>query len=495
MRAHTPQSAWKARQAHLAALASRIGIRADAEDPIIVQYRTRQEDLVSRSDAILAQADTEGRELTTEERTTVRDNASEVERLEGEIELRMTQARQAARLREPQQRQAPTNGAEPLQNAAQSQGGDGQHQTHVQTTHLSTAATRAAQRGNGGFNSLGHFAQAVRMAVQQPGSMDGRLRAAAASTYGTESVGADGGFAVPGDFRTEIWKQVMAEDSLFSMCDAVPTSSNKVSVPTDETTPWSTSGVRVYTRQEAAAMTQSKPSLKEVDVKLNELYAFVPMTDELLEDAPMMSTYLSTKAGEAITYALNNYIINGTGVGQPLGILNSGCLVTLTKEGSQTATTIHAENIAKMWARMPARVRNRAVWLTNQDCEPQLMKLGFPVVTAAGSATGGMPLFVPPGGLSAAPYATLLGRPVIATEACAALGTKGDIILAYLGGYFAPYKAGGVKSDVSIHLYFDQGITSFRWTLRVGGQPWLSAAIARANGSNTLSHFVCVETR
>lgn len=495
MRAFNPQTAWKARLELLASLAARVGIRADAEDPVIVGYRTRQEDLIGKSDAIIAQADTEGRELTTDERNTVRENSAEVERLEGEIELRMTQQRQAARLREPQPRQTAAGGAEPLQAAAP-QGGEGQPQpTHVQTTHLSTAATRAAQRGNGGFNSLGHFAQAVRMAITNPANMDGRLRAAAATTYGVESVGADGGFAVPGDYRTDIWRQVMAEDSLFSRCDAVPTASNKVSVPTDETTPWSTSGVRVYTRNEAAAMTQSKPNLKEVDVKLNEIYAFVPMTDELLEDAPMMSSFLSTKAGEAITYALNNYIINGTGVGQPLGILNSGCLVTLTKEGSQTATTIHADNIAKMWARMPARVRGQAVWLTNQDCEPQLMKLGFPVVTAAGTATGGMPLFVPPGGLSASPYATLLGRPVIATEACAALGTKGDIILAYMGGYFAPYKAGGVKSDVSMHLYFDQGITSFRWTLRVGGQPWLSAPIARANGSNTLSHFVCVETR
>jgi len=46
-----------------------------------------------------------------------------------------------------------------------------------------------------------------------------------------------------------------------------------------------------------------------------------------------------------------------------------------------------------------------------------------------------------------------------------------------------------------MHLYFDQGVTSFRWTLRLGGQPWLSAPIARKNGSNTLSPFVALATR
>jgi hypothetical protein len=47
-----------------------------------------------------------------------------------------------------------------------------------------------------------------------------------------------------------------------------------------------------------------------------------------------------------------------------------------------------------------------------------------------------------------------------------------------------------LKTDYSIHLWFDQAINAFRFILRMNGQPWLSAAIARKNGSNTLSHFV-----
>ncbi|WP_349745381.1 phage major capsid protein, partial [Roseateles cavernae] len=105
--------------------------------------------------------------------------------------------------------------------------------------------------------------------------------------------------------------------------------------------------------------------------------------------------------------------MNGSGVGQMLGILNSPALITVAAEGSQTADTIHADNIIKMWTRMPASARRRAVWLCNQDAEGQLMQLGSVVKTAAGTAVGGMPSYLPPGGLSASPYGTLLGRPVV----------------------------------------------------------------------------------
>jgi HK97 family phage major capsid protein len=291
---------------------------------------------------------------------------------------------------------------------------------------------------------------------------------------------------------------VMGEESLWSRCDSSPTSSNSVTVPADETTPWGTSGVRVYSRAEAAAMTQSKLSLKEVNVKLNQIYAFVPVTDELLDDAPMLANHLTTKAGEAINFKVSDYIVNGTGVGQPLGILNAACTVSQAAVGSQTADTIHSDNIVSMWGRMPGVVRNRAVWLCNQDIETLLMKLSMPAYQATSTTpVGGSAVFLPPGGLNGSPYSTLLGRPIIVSEACSKIGDVGDIILAYLPGYFLPYASAGIKSDMSMHLFFDQGLSCFRWTLRIGGQPWLASAISRRDSNNTLtlSHFVTLAAR
>lgn len=212
----------------------------------------------------------------------------------------------------------------------------------------------------------------------------------------------------------------------------------------------------------------------------------------------MLSRFLSAKAGEKMTFKINDEIVNGTGSqGQMLGVLTSPCLVTVSKESGQAADTLVSANVLKMYARMPDMVRRRAVWLINQDIEPQLLSINLEFRSGAGAGiAAGVSGLVPDGGLRYDPTnGTLMGRPIIATEACQTIGDKGDIILAYLPGYFAPYKAGGVKEAMSMHLWFDQGVTAYRWSFRVGGQPWLSAPIGRAKGSNTLSHFVTLEAR
>jgi HK97 family phage major capsid protein len=208
-----------------------------------------------------------------------------------------------------------------------------------------------------------------------------------------------------------------------------------------------------------------------------------------------MGGYVTRKAGEKFAFKLTDAIVNGNGVGQPLGILNAPCTVQVSKETSQTAGTFHADNAVKMMARMPASSFGRAVWLVNQDVVPDILRLGFVVKSASGTAVGGGALYLPPSGLpNSSPYGSLLGRPIIVTEACQTVGTVGDVLLADLSQYLALVK-GGLKTDTSIHLWFDQNITAFRFVMRMNGQPWLSAPIARKNGSNTLSHFVRLETR
>jgi HK97 family phage major capsid protein len=327
--------------------------------------------------------------------------------------------------------------------------------------------------------------------------MDPRLENAALSTYGNEGTGADGGFAVPPDWRAEIMKQVEGEDGLMQYVDQQPVTGNGITYPVDEATPWGTSGIQAYWDGEAATMTQKKPVLKDLTVKLHRLTALVPVTDELLEDAPAMGSYVAGKSGEVITFKVNDAIINGTGVGMPLGLMNAPCKVAVSAEGSQTAGTVHSLNVTKMAARMLARSFKRSVWLINQDVWPQIMKLGVVVTSADSTTVGGAGgLWLPPNGLAnSGPFGTLLGRPIVVTEACAALGTSGDIILWDPQGYLMAVKTGGLKSDVSIHLWFDQNTTAFRFVLRANGQPWLSAAIARKSGSNTLSTVVALAAR
>ncbi len=429
----------------------------------------RKTKALAAANAITSQAEKDGnRDLTAEERTETDTILASINTLNGDIE----------RQRQLDTAEASLAGVEVTDVAS--------------VTSAVPAVLKDPKRG---FASLGEFSLEVRRAAAQNGSISDRLRAAAPSAYGAEGVGADGGFAVPPEFRDQIMAIVQGEDELLPRTDQIIAARNSLTIPVDETTPWGTSGITAAWLEEAAQKTPTKPALKQVNVRLNKLAALVPMTDELLEDASALASYLPKKAAEKIAFAVNLAIVQGTGAGQPLGILNSPALVSVAKVGSQVADTIVAQNISSMWSRMYAPYRRKAVWLANQDIEPQLdflMKVGKLDTGAADTGWGvSVPMYNP----DAPNGPTLKGRPIVFTQAAETLGDKGDLILADLSQYLSLVKGGGVKSDVSIHLWFDYDITAYRFVLRVGGRPWLSAPIAARDGSATYSSFVTLDER
>lgn len=383
---------------------------------------------------------------------------------------------------------------------ASSPRGDRTHGEHATRAQRNASASRRPsvpaqprdhrRDGLGGFASSGEYLAAVMAASARGGPTDPRLIANAPTSFGQEAVGTDGGFAVPPDFRATIVSKVMGEDSLLKLSDTWTTESNSITVPVDQTTPWQSSGgIQAYWESEGGQKTQSKPQLGSITVKANKIISLVPLTDELLEDAVSMGNYVNRKAPEKIDFKVTDAIINGTGVGQPLGILASAGLVTIDAESGQAADTVIYANIANAWARMAPRARRNAIWLMNSDAEAQLQFMAFPV--ASGTS---VPVYLPPGGLSGSPYSTLYGRPIIVSEAMPALGNAGDVILADMKQYMSLVKASGLRQDVSIHLFFDYDITAFRFVLRVGGQPWWNAPITRANGP-THGFFVALGAR
>jgi HK97 family phage major capsid protein len=140
---------------------------------------------------------------------------------------------------------------------------------------------------------------------------------------------------------------------------------------------------------------------------------------------------------------------------------------------------------------MFATSRQNAVWLINQNIEPQLFTMSLSV------GTGGIPIYMPAGGLSGQPYGTLFGRPVMAIEQAATLGDIGDIIFADLTNGYILAEKGGIKSDMSIHVRFVYDESVFRFTMRVDGQPVRASALTPFKGGAnfTQSHFIALEAR
>jgi HK97 family phage major capsid protein len=226
-----------------------------------------------------------------------------------------------------------------------------------------------------------------------------------------------------------------------------------------------------------------------MELKLKKLIGMCYATDELLEDTAALGSFIGEAFAEEFAFKIDDALINGTGVGQPLGIMTSPCLVTVAKEGGQPAATLLYQNIVKMWSRMWAKSRTNAVWFINQDIEPQLHTMSLPVGVA------GAPVYLPAGGASVAPYATLYGRPVMPVEQCQTLGTTGDIILADYSQYLMIDKGANIKQDVSIHVKFVYDETAFRFVYRCDGQPLWNSVLTPKNGTTTVSPFVVLATR
>jgi HK97 family phage major capsid protein len=460
-------------------------------DAIIEAHRARQNEIMNTSNTILATADADNhRDLTVEERQQVDALGVEFDTLEEDIKRREGIAARNALLTTPRPRQTEADPADPADPAADP--GQRQQNNGQRANPRSPAQPRVTAGGNGGFRNLGDFANAVRNASMRGGDLDPRLRNASPSTYGNEGAGADGGFGVPPDYRTEILTPVFNEESLIGLTDRLQSSSNTLTIPKDETTPWQTTGgIQAYWTAEAGTKTQSKPSLGESTIKLHTLAVLVPVTEELLEDAPAMGAYLNRKAPEKIDFKVSDAIIRGTGAGMPLGILNSPALVTVAAEGGQSADTVVLNNILKMWGRMPVGSRRTAVWIMHPDAEAVL----------PGLTLSNMPVYLPPGGISGNMYGMLFGRPVIPHQTAETIGDVGDIMLVDFKQYLTVTKTGGgrdsngIKQDVSIHLWFDQDMVAFRFTLRVAGIPWWSSSITQRDGSNAQSPYVTLAAR
>lgn len=336
-----------------------------------------------------------------------------------------------------------------------------------------------------GFKSMGEFAFHVRNAALGNGRLDPRLKAAA-TTYGNEAAGPDGGFAVPPQFAQTIAALALEEQSLLALADNMPVSGNSMSFPKDESTPWGSTGVIATWDGEGDTANQRKPVLGLDTLRLKKLRVLVPASDELLADSVAMTAHLTRKMGEAVLWKSNDAIINGTGAGMPLGILNAGSLIAQAKETSQTADTIVAGNIAKMYGRCIQGAGANLVWLMNPDAFQQIVQL---------SVNAGVNWMGPNAGLQGAPNGTLMGRPIILTDACDTVGDQGDIILANMAGYRAITKAGGEEFSESMHLWFDQDVTAFKLVFRMDGQPALTAAVTPPNSAITRSHFVALAAR
>lgn len=315
----------------------------------------------------------------------------------------------------------------------------------------------------------------------------GRLRNAFSS-----NVPSEGGFLIPETLRSEILRLSLETSLVRPRARVIPMETLRVPFPAIDSTSNASSvygGIQAYWTEEGAGLTATSASFSNVVLDAKKLTTYCEVPNELIADSiGSFEALMDEIFPEAMGFYEDYAFMQGSGVGEPLGIFNAGnkALVATAAETGQASATIVWENIVKMFARMLPASLSRAVWVASIDTFPELATMSLSV------GTGGSAIWINNG--VEGPPMTILGRPVMFTEKTSVLGGLGDINFVDFGMYLLGDRQ-AMSSTSSPHFKFANDVTAFKVIERVDGRPWLKSAITPKNGGNTLSPFVQLAAR
>lgn len=339
--------------------------------------------------------------------------------------------------------------------------------------------------------AFGDMLMATRRAAMGRGLDDNLIEATLGAN---ESIPEAGGFLVEKDVADGLLRRTFEISRIGNKVRRIPISARsnglKINALKDDSratgSRWG--GIQAYWIGEGDSLTPARPKFRQMNLELKKLGGLLYATSEALGDTTALAAIISEAFPDEFSFMIDDAIFEGAGAATPLGFMNGGGKVSVAKEAGQPAKTIQFENITNMWSRVPARSMASAEWWVNQDCLPQLMGMSMVI------GTGGVPVYLPPGGLSGSPYGTLMSRPVIPIEYCSTLGTEGDIVLADPSQYVMIDK-GDIQYATSLHVAFLTDEQAFRFIYRVDGQPVDDKPITPFKGTNKQASFVTLASR
>jgi HK97 family phage major capsid protein len=355
------------------------------------------------------------------------------------------------------------------------------------TANVHVGENRRALDPQRGFQSHREFFHAVMQAgLGRP--LDERLQPLRA-TQGSDESGVDD-FAIPEAWAPRVLTASTDDPTLgrtLPIDMERPIVHVQARVDKDHTTSVS-GGIRLIRHLNTSDAQTSRVQLESITLTANELMGVSFSSERLMTDNPralidlLERSYRDENAGVRL-----DEFFRGSGAGEPLGVLNSGALISVGKEAGQAAATVLADNFVKLRARCWGY--HRAIWHVHQELFPQVAKATI-AVGAGGSA---IPIWHPGSDEDGTPD-LILGRPAYFSDAPNAVGQKGDVLLVnwaeYLDAVYMP-----LQSVDSMHVRFAALERAFRFYTRNDGQPWWRAPLAPKRSVSTVSPFVTLDAR
>ena len=304
------------------------------------------------------------------------------------------------------------------------------------------------------------------------------LRAMKALSEGTDSAG---GFLVPEEFRSEVYRIANDYGLARKLCTRIPMKRDVLNMPT------LTTSVSVYWPGEGAAGTESNPVFGRTRLEAKTLVGLTVLSNELLKDPDVdIVNMLAELFAEAMAGEEDNQLFNGTGSPFTGILVNASVNVVTMATGQDTFAEVLAGDLRDLISQIKAVAlpgaayfMHRSVWGIVQKIQYNsnyVVALQNPMITPASAAAINPNLL---------PVGTVWGYPVFLSDlivSTSAVSTKfiafGNLKYAWFGDRGQMGLKISDSATVNGNNVFAENESAVRFTERVAIAVGLPTAFA-----------------
>ena len=300
-----------------------------------------------------------------------------------------------------------------------------------------------------------------------------------------EGSGAAGGFLVPEEYSTNLLQVAAVQNQIYGRVQHIPVTRESGTYPALDQyfTPTAgagntalAGGVKPSFTAPGATFAETEPSFSKLSWRLNKIGGITEVENELIEDSPFaIEALLRGLFAVAIAARNERNILRGSGVGEPLGILNCEAAIGID---DTTTGDFKWDDVASMYSRFKS-VGGTPVWVIHPSVWPKIMKMtnGSTAVWQAN--------------MQGAPANLLNGYPILVSEHMNQIDNTGSVLLADLSGYLF-FEKSGLSIAYSDQVGFTRDVGVWRFRQRNDGRAWLLDAVTLSDeqGSYSVSPFI-----
>lgn len=311
------------------------------------------------------------------------------------------------------------------------------------------------------------------------------------SVYGLKALGDDQnvGVLLPTEYRADLMRIAFEQSPLVARVTRIPVTTHAGEWPAlDNFVPTAGSGqtaasggVTMTKRAPGGEFTETEPEFRMIAYRPESFGAITKIPYEYLADSPVtIEALLRQLFGISIASRTEHLILRGSGVSEPVGVLNSSAAIAIEPD---TNGTFAYADASEMVTHFKLLNPGRAIWVAHPGIRHhvnqfQVGSSGNGVFTAI--LDGRTLEILPP-----------TQYPIHYSEHMPQSQNRGCVALIDAGAYYL-----FMREDVSVayseHAGFDKGLSTWRVTTRMDGQPGMIDPITLADpqGDFQVSPFV-----